>query len=164
MPKVKDEQNRDRHAIIPAAHILIVNEKNETLLSLRQNTGWRDGWYTTVSGHIEAGESAVSAAIREAKEEAGIDVAPEDLHFVHVSHRVADDNHHERVDFFFKVKKWKGEIRNCEPHRCAGLEWHPVDLLPENLVEYIGDVIHASIAGVRYSDEGFIDRKDDEGA
>ncbi|MFH1315833.1 MAG: NUDIX domain-containing protein [Candidatus Uhrbacteria bacterium] len=36
----------------------------------------------TVGGHVEVGDDYMETAIKEAKEEAGIDLRPEDLHFI----------------------------------------------------------------------------------
>ena len=44
---------------------------------------------------------------------------------------------HERIDFFFAVKKWTGEIKNAEPHRCDELKWFTWDELSENVIPYI---------------------------
>jgi isopentenyldiphosphate isomerase len=45
--------------------------------ALKEN--WPDLWDVSVAGHVAAGESAVHAAIREAFEELGLALAPEEL-------------------------------------------------------------------------------------
>ncbi|MGL4539936.1 MAG: NUDIX domain-containing protein [Candidatus Rhabdochlamydia sp.] len=66
---------------------LIVKKKNAILLSLRQNTGYYDGSYGLVSGHVEEEESAINALIREAKEEAGIQLFSSQIKPIHIMHR-----------------------------------------------------------------------------
>ena len=83
-----------------AAVYLIPIRSNEVLLSRRFQTGWMDGKYSLVAGHIDGKESVFTAMIREAKEEAGIKVSKEDLIPVKVMHRNSD---HEYIDFFFVV-------------------------------------------------------------
>ena len=41
---------------------LILRDKEKVLLSLRGNTGYKDGYWGLVSGHVEKGESAKTAA------------------------------------------------------------------------------------------------------
>ena len=65
-----------------AAVYLILKDNNENvLLSLRKNTGYKDGFWGLVSGHIEKGEPASLAMAREAKEEANIIINQSDLIF-----------------------------------------------------------------------------------
>jgi len=45
----------ERFKITPASYVFLFNDKNEVLLSLRQNTGYRDGQYVIPSGHAEMG-------------------------------------------------------------------------------------------------------------
>ena len=51
---------------------LILQNQNKVLLSKRKNTGWFDGYYSLIAGHLHPKESASTAIIREAKEEIGI--------------------------------------------------------------------------------------------
>lgn len=52
-----------------AASVAVINDKNEILLVKNYKRGWE-----FPGGYVENGESVKSAAIREAKEEAGIDI------------------------------------------------------------------------------------------
>ena len=140
----------DRHQVKFAVY-LIPRDGDKVLLSLRQNTGWKDGWYSLVAGHVEAGEAAEQAMIREAKEEAGIDVAPADLRHAYTMHRVADDTTDEYVDVFFECRQWSGELRNAEPEKCGELCWVTLDSLPENILDYIRRVLTQYPAGETYS-------------
>jgi 8-oxo-dGTP diphosphatase len=123
------------HSIICATYLLPEKE-NKVLLLRRFNTGYEDGNYSLVAGHVDEGESVIQTMVREAKEEAGMGVHPEDLELVHVMHRrkVSDDN---RIDFFFKCRAWEGVIQNMEPHKCDDLNWFSLNELPENIINYI---------------------------
>ena len=60
---------------------------------------------------------------------------------MHTSYRINTDPAGDYVDFFFKTKKWKGELINAEPQKCDELIWVPMDELPENTVPVIREVI-----------------------
>ena len=68
-------------------------------------------------GHIEHGETAKQAAIREAKEELNIDIEEKDIEFAHVMSNLASKE--ECFDFFFIVNKYRGTIKNCEEDKCV---------------------------------------------
>lgn len=116
------------------------NNGGEILMLQRANTGYMDGMYSFVAGHIEFGEPVVEAMIREAEEEAGIHIAEADLHFAHVCHRNSDDDL-IYYDFFFRASVWKGEVTNTEPDRCSDLSWFGKDALPSNAIPYIRGII-----------------------
>ena len=61
----------ERIKLLVAVHLILI-ENNKILLQRRYNTGYEDGNYGFVSGHIDGGESVIHAMKREAMEEAGI--------------------------------------------------------------------------------------------
>lgn len=134
-----------------AVHLFFLRE-NQILLLRRFNTGYEDGNYSVVAGHVEAGETVTQAAIREIGEEAGVVVAPGDLRIVHVMHRKSDE---ERVDFFLTVQHWDGEITNCEPDKCNHLAWFSIDALPDNTIPYVKHALASYQQGVYYSELGW---------
>jgi 8-oxo-dGTP diphosphatase len=140
-----------RAALIPEAHLLLLRDA-QVLLLRRQNTGYEDGNYSVIAGHIERNETARQGMVREASEEAGLIIKPQDLVLCHVMHRKAEN---ERVAFFFKAERWMGEPRNREPHKCSDLSWFPVDALPTKVIPYIRQAIEETLRGEAYSEHGW---------
>lgn len=65
--------SENRFQLFCAVHLVLI-QNNQVLLLKRKNTGYQDGNYGLVTGHMEKGETAKQAIIREAQEEAGIKV------------------------------------------------------------------------------------------
>lgn len=132
----------ERFRVVPAAYVILRREVrgvDEILLQLRQNTGYRDGhWATAAAGHVEAGESVLDAACREAAEELGVGIIPERLiplttmHRTHGNQRSID----ERVDFFFECRQWEGEPQLLENDKAADLRWVTLNDLPQPVVPH----------------------------
>ena len=121
-----------------AVHLILIRN-NEVLLLRRYNTGYEDGNYSVVSGHMTGNENVYKAMQREALEEAGIWINISDLHIVQVMNRKKPpcEQNEERIDYFFTAEKWDGEICNMEPNKCDELSWHCLDRLPINMVPYV---------------------------
>jgi 8-oxo-dGTP diphosphatase len=136
----------------PVAVHLFFLQDNQILLLRRFNTGYEDGNYSVVAGHVDAGETVTAAAIREADEEVGVHLEPGDLRIVHVMNRKSED---ERIDFFVAVGHWTGAITNREPHKCDLLAWTALDALPSNTIPYVRHALDHYRAGVVYSEFGW---------
>ena len=145
----------DRFRLVLAVHLLLMD--HDRLLMLRRfNTGWQDGNYSVVAGHIEGSEPASAAMIREANEEAGIIISASALNVCHVMHRLDHKGvGRESVEVFFLCREWSGRLWNREPHRCDDLRWFPVTALPDNTVLYVREAITLSLAGTPYSEFGW---------
>jgi 8-oxo-dGTP diphosphatase len=116
---------------------LFLRRGNEVLLLRRQHTGYEDGNYSVIAGHLDGNETATAAMVREAAEEARIRVLPADLRFVHVMHRKEAGVAGERIDLFFAATTWQGEPTIGEPEKCSELRWADLDALPDNVVPYV---------------------------
>ncbi|OGY26601.1 MAG: hypothetical protein A2Z24_02160 [Candidatus Woykebacteria bacterium RBG_16_44_10] len=112
---------------------------DQVLLLLRKNTGYKDGNYSLPAGHLEGGESATDALIRETKEEIGVDLKKEKLEFCYVIHRRSGQL--EYIDLFFTIKNWQGTPQNLESEKHGEIKWVPIDKLPENMVPEIKHAI-----------------------
>lgn len=124
---------KKRFTMPVAVHVFLMKD-NKLLMLRRYNTGYEDGNYSVIAGHLDGSEEVVTAACREAYEEAGITIKPEDVQIVNVMHRKSDD---ERIDYFVRCTKWTGEIINKEPGKCDNLEWFDINDLPDNSIQYI---------------------------
>lgn len=124
---------KERFKIIVEVSLFLF-QGQEVLLLRRFNTGYEDGNYHVIAGHIEGNEEITAAMVREAKEEAGIDISVDDIRVVGVMHRRTDE---ERISFFCTASKWVGEIVNAEPHKCDDLSWFSLNDLPENMVPFV---------------------------
>lgn len=122
--------NNDKFKLIPAV-ALIIEQKGKLLLVKRSKSCTWPGYYCNIGGHVDGNETIREAACREAFEEIGIVVNPEDLQFVHVVHRYHEAG--EVICFFFKVVQFQGKIYNKEPEKHEELIWASLDNLPEPL-------------------------------
>lgn len=141
----------ERFKLVAAVHLFLVRG-DEVLLARRCNTGYADGQYSVIAGHLDGSEAVRDAAIREAREEADIDIAPGDLMVVGVMHRRAED---ERVDFFVAATRWSGELVNAEPHKCDDLTWYRLDRLPENTIPYVRRALDNYRRGIWFDSFGW---------
>ena len=71
---------KERYAMHVTVALMIIKD-NKVLMMKRCNTGYMDGMYGFISGHLEKDESLSSAIIRESTEEVGIVLKEEDLRF-----------------------------------------------------------------------------------
>jgi len=142
-----------RHAMPVAVHVLLVRD-GEVLLLLRANTRYEDGNYSVIAGHVEPGERVFDTAVREAREEAGIEIDPAQLSIAGVMHRRADD---ERIDFFVTGRRWQGDVRNAEPEKCGELRWCALDALPANVIPYVRRALDLGVDGPWFEAFGWDD-------
>jgi 8-oxo-dGTP diphosphatase len=131
-----------RFQVVPAAYVLLRRSEDgvdQVLLQLREGTGYMDGhWAAAAAGHVEAGESALDAAVREAAEELGIGIAADDLVPLCAMHRTIAQHGpvDERVDFFFECRGWTGDPRTQEADKSADLRWFDLTALPQPVVPH----------------------------
>ena len=133
---------------------LIIKQNNDILLFFRNDGffSYGGGWWVLPAGHIEQGETAIEAVVREAKEELDIDVLPEEVEFAHVVSNLASKT--ESSDFFFIINKYSGQIRNCEGDKCAEMRYiSPTEIKEmKNIVTTTGLALNCINKGIKYSE------------
>jgi 8-oxo-dGTP diphosphatase len=139
-------------ATFPVTVHLFFFRGNQVLLLRRFNTGYADGQYSVPAGHLDGGETVIDAARREALEEVGVRIDPQDILFSSVMHRRNGD---ERVDFFLQIVKWDVEPINCEPDKCDELLWVSRDDLPANTIPYIRQALHNHFLRLPFDEHGW---------
>jgi 8-oxo-dGTP diphosphatase len=143
---------------VPSVYLVLV-DGNSVLLSLRKNTGYEDGMYGLVAGHVEGRETIREAAVREACEEAGLHLSVNQIGITLIMHRFCEySNPPERLDFFVLVQNCTGDPVNMEPNKCAELRWFDLNELPVNTIPYIKSALKHIVAGNNYCEYGWQDR------
>lgn len=136
------------HRVALAAHALVYDTGGRLLVIRRSGTKYLDGYWSVPAGHIDEGETAVGACVREVGEEVGLTLAADELEFLLVQQKSAKDGE-ERVDFFFKAT-WDGseQPRVGAPYELDAVRWvYPTDL-PEPFAPYVLSALRA-ISGQR---------------
>jgi NAD+ diphosphatase len=66
----------------PAVIVLVIDRDDRALLG--RQARWADGWFSTLAGFVESGESAEAAVRREVLEESGVTIAtgPDDVRYL----------------------------------------------------------------------------------
>ena len=138
-----------RYSVVPAAYVYL-RADDQVLLQRRQNTGYMDGmWVAGAAGHIELGETAAVAAVREAREELGIQLSVMNLLPATIMQRTdgTATPSEQRADWFFTATDWTGKPSVMEAHKCAEVAWFPLFALPELIPKYERFVLNGLATG-----------------
>ncbi len=131
---------------------LILIKGNKVLLMKRCNTGYMDGYYGMVSGHLEKNESLKQAMIREAFEEVGILIKEENIQIVCEIRRGDNDNY---FNYFLTTKIYEGEPSIKEQDKCQELIWCDLDKLPENTIIAEKRAVYNYLNGISFDEYNF---------
>ena len=130
---------------------LILEHNNEFLLLRRYNTGYEDGNYSVIAGHLNGNETIKEGMIREDLEEANITIDDKHLKIVGVMHRKDGD---ESIDYYLYTNKFSGNIRIMEPNKCDDLSFYKLDNLPDNILPYIKTALYNYKNNIIFSEYG----------
>jgi 8-oxo-dGTP diphosphatase len=120
--------------------VLLVDELGRVLLALRKLPPEADCW-SILGGKLDFLEALEECAIREAREEAGVEIVIERLLCV-TDHRLPSEGQHW-VSPAFLGRIVGGEVRNCEPHKTREVRWFSLDKLPANLTMTAHNAVYA---------------------
>ena len=121
-------------------HIWLLNSKGEILLQRRakNKVDFPDVWDISVGGHIPSGEEPIDAAVREVKEEIGLDISPESLKFIgRVTQEHIQNNgmylNNEFVNIYLLIKTDIDDINKLQLQKeeVQELRWIPMQELKQ---------------------------------
>ncbi len=143
------------------AHIWIINGKKELLLQKRSATkkSHPNCWDISGAGHIRAGESVIEGAIRELKEELGIEANENDLRFIDIVKSTKNpknqefgyvyllESNHEIKDYIFEDNEvsevkyvYFEDLEKMVADRAEGLLTHEEEY--KKLFQYIRNIYY----------------------
>lgn len=154
----KEEFNANNNLIMGNAHIWFCKTSGETVEILLQKRAitksHRPGWFhISAGGHINVGETAVEAAVRETEEEMGIKLDADKLHYA-FSMRIIEKDPRDIVNVFLyqlngneEFTYLDGEVDSYQWCTLDNFKEITADAVTHNLVPqgklYFGSVIAA---------------------
>ena len=109
---------------------ILVTKENQVLLMKRKGVHGQGTW-STPGGHLEFRETPEECAVREAKEEVGLDVA--DLRFRAVTNDVFEGTGKHYITIWMEAHTTSNNPRIAAEDEVAEIEWFAWDSLPEPL-------------------------------
>lgn len=140
----------EKEKFLSSIYLIIKNNNGEILLQRRQGTKLWPGFLALPAGHIDEGENAYEALIREAKEELGIEVSIQDVVDTFVVNR-KNKSLPSYYDVYFEISKYIGEIKINEPEKCSELVWSNSDNLPDDIIDFEKEAIEKNKLGIKFS-------------
>ncbi len=130
LTKYKIKKSKITTKITTRISVVIITREKQILL-VRHRKGNRLYWVLP-GGRLEYGETFEECAIRELKEETGLDVAVDKA--LYLSEAIAPDRSRHIVNIFFKGHVTGGTIKLGNEPVLAGVNFFPVSILKETVL------------------------------
>ena len=140
----------EKEKFLSSVYLIIRNEKKEILLQRRQGTKLWSGFLALPAGHIDEGENAYDAVIREAREELGIEISISNIIDTFVVNR-RNKSLLPYFDVYFEIDSYIGEIKISEPEKCSELVWCDINNLPNDMIDFEIEAIKNNLNGIKFS-------------
>jgi len=123
---------------------LCIVKDNKILLMRRISQRWMNGKLQIPGGHTEQGESPAQALIREAKEELGIEISPNDINLLATVAVKDSENEYFALEFQLNDPE-RFEFHIMEPNKCSELVWADINNLPDDTIDLFRRAIQQSL-------------------
>ena len=109
--------------------VLVLRDGKVLLLKRKGSHG--EGSWCYPGGHIGAGEFFLDAAIREVREESGLEV--KNPRFLCITNDMFENENKHYITIFVAVDYVSGEAKIMEKEKCTDIGWFELDNLPKPL-------------------------------
>jgi len=127
---------------------ILILKDGKVLLGKRKNS-FGEGEYSFTGGHVEYMESFEECAIRETREECGIEI--QNLKFLSIGN-IASYKPKHFITILFTADWKSGEPQNLEPDKIDGWDWYDIDNLPKPMFAFSQQGIDSHKTGRNYFD------------
>ena len=123
--------------------------KNGKILLHKRFGAHGEGEYASPGGHLDFGESIAKCAVRETKEETGIEI--KNIKFLYFKNLTDyKDKHYAHINV---VATWKsGEPKNMEPDKGGDWGWYDIKHLPKPRFATLDNAVEAYRTGKKFFD------------
>lgn len=140
----------EKEKFLSSVYLIIRNSKGEILLQRRQGTKLWPGFLALPAGHIDKGENAYDAIVREAREELGIGININNIIDTFVVNR-RNKSLPTYYDIYFEINNYNGNIKINEPEKCSEIVWYDINNLPKDMIDFEIEAINNNLKGIKFS-------------
>ncbi|KAI4313989.1 hypothetical protein L6164_026932 [Bauhinia variegata] len=121
--------------LVPRVAVVVYLLKGRSVLLGRRRSSMGDSTFALPGGHLEFGESFEECAVREVKEETGLDIEKLELLTVTNNVHLEQPKPCHYVTIFMRAALADAEAKpqNLEPNKCDGWDWYEWENLPKPL-------------------------------
>ncbi len=127
---------KEEEKVLLEAVVVYLLKEDEVLLAYKTEKIGK-GCFNGYGGGVEPGETLAAAAVRETKQESGVEILPQDLEKVAImdfyNNKTDGETFTCRVHFYF-ARKWIGEPGETEEGIMIDPTWFPFSALPKNIM------------------------------
>jgi ADP-ribose pyrophosphatase YjhB (NUDIX family) len=114
----------------PSVGLGVIIQRGEEIL-LGQRKGWQEGLYSIPGGLLETGETFEEGAIREVKEETGLELLNPKVIALTNNLETFERTGKHHISVILYANQFRGEPSVREPDKCTGWSWFDPRQLPE---------------------------------
>lgn len=115
----------------PRVGVAVVIRRGSEILLIRRKDVHGDGSWSTPGGHLEPGEAPEECAVREAREETGVEVGS--VRFLAITNDVFEEEALHYVTVWMEGEYVSGTESVGEEYEVSEVRWYPAHSLPDEL-------------------------------
>lgn len=118
-------------ARVPRVGVGVIVERDNCVLLIERRGPHGGGTWSTPGGHLDHGETPEQCAVREVREETGVEIA--DVHFRGMTNDIFPDSGKHYITIWMQGTLVSGEPALTSPREASAVGWFAWDALPQPL-------------------------------